>query len=580
MRLIILLLAAAVFGLSETAFADSKNQLRPPAPAANKALLDHQTRFSKANIIRVQDNIYVAHGFDMSNIIFIEGPEGLVVMDTGFRVEKANKAIAAIREITDKPIVAVIYSHGHGDHVGGSGAFKAAAPEAQFIAHKSWQRNINYVSSAVRPIFTLRAFAQLGMVLPEGLHGTVGSGGGPVLRAEGTISYVTPTMTVADGEWLEFGGLRFQALHTPGDLDDGLSLWFPDIKAVLTGDTVTDSHVHAILSTPRHEPGRNAQAFVDSMTRIESLNAEVLIGGHGDVVEGAAAVRQMTREDRRSAQFMIDEVTRHIRQNRSGEYVQEQFAYPDWFLGGDERGEYYHKLSWITRGVYAQLMGWFGGDGTSLAPVGPDVRASRIIDGFGGIEGAMGKLRSAYRGNDFKWAMELASYILAVEQQNHEARQLKAWSLKALAYASESANERNYLLTQAMMLEGHISLGALARAGLKRGLPDTYLAADGVGFLHTLGARLNVEKARDSVIRFTIVLNDRAGNYVVDIDRGVLLTSEYGAESEDIDFTLSVSHKNLALVSEGLVTWQGLYQTDAVGLEGDKDKFEEVAGLF
>jgi alkyl sulfatase BDS1-like metallo-beta-lactamase superfamily hydrolase len=223
-------------------------------------------------------------------------------------------------------------------------------------------------------------------------------------------------------------------------------------------------------------------------------------------------------------------------------------------------------------------MGWFGGDGTSLAAVGPDIRATRIVDGFGGVEGAMDKLRTAYQGDDFRWALELASYILAVEQQNHEARQLKAWSLKALAYASESANERNYLLTQAMMLEGHISLAAMARAGLKRGLPDTYLAADGVGFLHTLGARLNVEKARDSVIRFKIVLNDRAGNYVLDIDRGVLLTSEYGAE--DVDFTLSVSHKNLALVCEGLVTWQGLYQSGAVGLEGDKDRFDEVAGLF
>ena len=58
----------------------------------------------------------------------------------------------------------------------------------------------------------------------------------------------------------------------------------------------------------------------------------------------------------------------------------------------------------------------------------------------------------------------------------------------------------------------------------------------------------------------------------------VLLTSEYGAE--DVDFTLSVSHKNLALVCEGLVTWQGLYQSGAVGLEGDKDRFDEVAGLF
>ena len=578
LRIFILLLALVLFGLGETVFADSRNQLAPPVPAANKALLSHQTRFSKPEVIRVQNNIYVAHGFDMSNIIFIEGPDGLVVMDTGFRVENAQLAIDAIREITDKPIVAVVYSHGHGDHVGGSGAFKAAAPEAQFIAHEHWQRNINYVSSAVRPIFTLRAFAQLGMVLPEGLQGTVGSGGGPVLRAEGTISYVTPTMTVTDGEWLEFGGLKFQALHTPGDLDDGLSLWFPDNQAVLTGDTVTDSHVHAILSTPRHEPGRNAQAFVDSMTRIESLNAQVLIGGHGDVVESRAAVRKMVRGDRRSAQFMIDEVTRHIRQNRSGEYVQETFSYPAWFLAGEERGDYYHKLSWITRGVYAQLMGWFGGDGTSLAPIGPDTRAARIVDGFGGIDSAMDKLRSAYQANDFKWAMELATYILAVEQRNPEARQIKSWSLKAIAYASESANERNYLLTQAMMLEGHISLVAMARAGLKNGLPDTYNAADSAGFLHTLGARLNVESAKDTSIRFKVALIDRDGDYLVDIDRGVLLTSEHMAE--DVDFTVTMSHNNLALVCEGLVTWQGLYKAGAIGLEGDKDRFHEIAGLF
>ena len=71
-----------------------------------------------------------------------------------------------LREITDKPIKAVIYSHGHGDHIGGSAAFKAVAPDAQFIAHPGWQRNINYMTSAVRPTFTLRAFAQLGLVLP------------------------------------------------------------------------------------------------------------------------------------------------------------------------------------------------------------------------------------------------------------------------------------------------------------------------------------------------------------------------------------------------------------------------------
>ena len=100
------------------AIAEQKTALKHPVPAANPALLKHQQRFSDAELIQVQDNIYVAHGYDMSNIIFVEGPEGLVVMDTGFRVEKASRAIDAIREITDKPIKAVIYSHGHADHVG------------------------------------------------------------------------------------------------------------------------------------------------------------------------------------------------------------------------------------------------------------------------------------------------------------------------------------------------------------------------------------------------------------------------------------------------------------------------------
>ena len=578
MRTIFILLLAGIFVPGMNGIAEQKTALKPPVPAANPALLKHQQRFSDAELIQVQDNIYVAHGYDMSNIIFVEGPEGLVVMDTGFRVEKASRAIDAIREITDKPIKAVIYSHGHADHVGGSAAFKAAAPDAQFIAHPGWRRNINYITSAVRPTFTLRAFAQLGLVLPEGLTGTVGSGGGPVLRAQGTLSYVTPTMTVADGHWLEFAGLRFQALHTPGDLDDGLSLWFPQNQVVLTGDTVTHSHVHAILSTPRHEPGRDAQAFVDSMSRIEALNAKVLIGGHGDVVEGKDTVRDLVRNDRRSAQFMIDGVARHIRQNRSGDYVQSNFSYPDWFLQGEDRGDYYHRLSWISRGVYAQFMGWFGGDATDLAPVSPSTRATRIVAGFGGVDGAVASLRSAYTDNDFAWTMELASYILAVDPMVQEARQLKSWSMKALAYASESANERNYLLTQAMMLDGLLSMAAMAKASARQGLPANYKAAEAIGFLHTLGARLNVEAARESSIRFKVQLSDREEVHFVEIDRGVLLTSD--TNSKPVDFILQISHQSLALLCEGFVSWEELYQDGGLVLVGDKTKFSEVALLY
>ena len=477
-------------------------------------------------IITVKDKIHVANGYDMCNMIFVEGTDGLIVMDTGMREEKAARAIAAIREITDKPIKAVFYSHGHGDHIGGSGAFKKAAPDAEFYAFEDWQRNINHISSAVRPTFTLRAISQLGLILPEGLNGTVGSGGGPVLRLGGTMSYVTPTKTVHDGEWLDIAGLRFQALHTPGDLDDGLSLWLPDFDTILTGDTITESHVHVILATPRHEPNREAQEYVESLTRIGSYDAEVLIGGHGDVVKGKEAVRALVRSDRRSAQFTIDEVMRQIRQNKSDDDVQADFTYPEWFLEGKERGDYYHKLSWIAKGVYNQHMGSFTGGAETLSPVSPEVRSQRIVVGFGGVSKSVAALETAYAEKDFLWAAELADHIGRVEPDNARARQIKSWSLKSIAYASESANERNYLLTQAMMIDGNITLAMLQGASARRGLPTYYDAADPEVFLHTMGARLNVEAARDTDIAFRIIVTDRENaDYFIEIDRGVLLTS-------------------------------------------------------
>jgi len=567
-------------GLSAGSIAAQElDTLTPPQPAANPALLTHQERFAEAEIITVKDNIYVAHGFDMCNMIFVEGPDGLIVMDTGMREEKAARAIAAVRELTDKPIKAVFYSHGHGDHVGGSGAFKAAAPDAEFYAYENWQRNINYIASAVRPTFTLRAFAQLGLILPEGLNGTVGSGGGPVLRAQGTMSYVEPTATVSDGEWVEIAGLRFQALHTPGDLDDGLSLWFPEFDTILTGDTITESHVHVILATPRHEPNRNAQEFVESLTRIGSFDAEVLIGGHGDVVRGKDAVRAIVRDDRRTAQFTIDEVMRRIRRNQSEDDVQADFAYPDWFLEGKERSDYYHKLSWIARGVYNQHMGSFTGDAATLSPASPQLRAERIVAGFGGVDAAVDALETAYEVNDFHWAVELASYVGSVAPSNARARRIKSWSLKAIAYASESANERNYLLTQALILDGVIPLAAIQNASARRGLPAYYEAADPKVFLHTLGARLNVEVARDSQLAFRVTVTDREQkDYLVEVDRGVLLVSSF--DQQNAEFSLSLDHAALANLSEGKSAWQAQVASGAVSFNGDQAKFAEFANLF
>ena len=60
-------------------FAQEPAALTPPQPSANEALRTQQERFAEPEIITVKENIYVAHGFDMCNMIFVEGPDDLII---------------------------------------------------------------------------------------------------------------------------------------------------------------------------------------------------------------------------------------------------------------------------------------------------------------------------------------------------------------------------------------------------------------------------------------------------------------------------------------------------------------------
>jgi glyoxylase-like metal-dependent hydrolase (beta-lactamase superfamily II) len=59
----------------------------------------------------------------MSNVIFVVTSAGVVVIDSGASLQIGQMAIRMIRQVTDKPVVAVFNSHYHGDHWLGNHAF-------------------------------------------------------------------------------------------------------------------------------------------------------------------------------------------------------------------------------------------------------------------------------------------------------------------------------------------------------------------------------------------------------------------------------------------------------------------------
>lgn len=97
----------------------------------------------------VADGIYVHHGEhldidtgyqgDICNLSFIVGSKGVAVIDTGGSLKVGQQLRAAIRQVTPLPVLYVINTHVHPDHIYGNAAFlpkTANEPQPIFVGHE------------------------------------------------------------------------------------------------------------------------------------------------------------------------------------------------------------------------------------------------------------------------------------------------------------------------------------------------------------------------------------------------------------------------------------------------------------
>ena len=78
------------------------------------------------------DNVYLFR-YGGSQSMFVVTPDGVIAMDP-INVVAAKVYLEEIRKITKVPVVYVVYSHHHLDHIGGGAPFKAQG--ATFVAHR------------------------------------------------------------------------------------------------------------------------------------------------------------------------------------------------------------------------------------------------------------------------------------------------------------------------------------------------------------------------------------------------------------------------------------------------------------
>ncbi len=430
----------------------------PKGQLAHPLAIEHTSRLER-KLYTVGDNAWCMVGNGLSNQTFVRGPEGLIAIDTGESVEEMRSALTELRQHTDEPVVACIYSHFH--YVNGTQAIaeEPGNSDFQIYAHSGIEANLARFGGEIAPRSGRGLVHQFGTSLPRsGADGLLHCGLGLFYRnpehAPFTAGYIPAQHTFDEVMTTTLAGLEVHMVHAPSDATDSITIWFPDLS-LCVNNLVWPAlfNVYAI----RGEEYRDPRILLDGIDQIAAFKPQHLACTHGPPLSGPD-VSTTIRNYRDSIQFLWDQTVRGANQGVSLDELVHRIRLPSHLADSYFTQELYGLAEHHVRQIHAGLFGWFDENEGNLFPLPTADRAERLIEGFGGREVVRDQAKSALESNDHRWALELASWLACVSDPASDDQQLLAGVLRAIARQTPSANLRNWCLTKALALEGDIDL--------------------------------------------------------------------------------------------------------------------------
>jgi alkyl sulfatase BDS1-like metallo-beta-lactamase superfamily hydrolase len=476
-------------------------------------------------LFEVTPGVYQVRGFDLSNITFIEGETGYVVIDPLISAQPAAAALKLMREHRgDKPVTAVIYTHSHVDHYGGvRGVISQAEIDAglPIVAPEGFLREAVSENVLAGNAMGRRATYMYGALLPRDAKGHVDAGLGKTVSA-GSVSLVPNTISIQEtGERLTLDGVEIVFQVTPDtEAPAEMNFYFPQFKALCMAENCT-CQLHN-LYTPRGAQVRDARAwshYIDEAERMFARDSDVLFASHHWPRWGSGEARRFLRQQRDLYKYIHDQTLRLANHGLTPVEIAERIALPPSLAAEWHTRGYYGTLNHNAKAVYQRYLGWFDGNPANLHKLPPEDAGKRYVEVAGGPEALLEMARAAFGRGEYRWVAELVNHLVFAQPDNAEARALQADALEQMGYQAESGPWRAFYLTGAQELRNPRPKADQPRqgaAGQLRALPADAL-------LESLAVRLNGEKAGVAGdIAFTVAFTDAGERFALSVENAVL----------------------------------------------------------
>lgn len=536
-------------------------------------------------LYEVCKRIYQVRGFSLANVTFIEGDQGVIVIDPLQFTEHARAALALYRAHRgERPVSAVVYTHSHRDHYGGVrgviGPDDLARGVPVWAPHGFTEESFSESMLAGVPM-RRRAMFQFGWGLPPGPMAHVDSGLGKAVGG-GRDGFIAPSHLVrAPLERHHIDGIEVVFQLTPGtEAPADMNLHFPGLRALNLAENAC--HTLHNLCPLRGAKTRDALAwskYLDEALDTFVPEADVLLMQHHWPVWNTEVqplrIAEYVAGQRDLYRYLHDQTLRLMSHGLTPTEIAAELMLPNalsrqWFARS-----YYGTVTHNVHAIYAHYLGPYEGNPAHLDRLPPVPAATRYVDYMGGAEAVLARAQADFESGEFRWVVEVLNHVVFADPSHQPARRLCADAMEQLGYQAESATWRNAYLLGARELRASSS-----DAGKPVNLPispDVLAILPLDSFLDYLAIRLNGPRAQTLNLRIDWLLEDTrdAQEQRITLSNGALIHRP-GRHITPPDVVVRTTRQELAAVSSGRTALAKAVADGSLRIEGRRDLFEAL----
>ncbi|MCZ6579408.1 MAG: MBL fold metallo-hydrolase, partial [Gammaproteobacteria bacterium] len=533
-------------------------------------------------LYEVIPGIYQVRGFDLSNITFIKGKTGWIVFDPVTAAETSRAAKKLLDEhLGEKPVVAVIYSHSHGDHWGGVRGIVDEADvrsgKVEIIAPRDFMRFAVSENIYAGNAMNRRLFYQYGVLLPASPYGHAGQGLALNIAA-GNVGLIPPSRIVEDAiEEFDVDGVKMIFQNTPGtEAPSEMNTYIPGMKALWMAENLTGlTHNIYTLRGAQVRDSLRWSKYINEALYSYGQEAEVMFASHHWPRWGNPRIQQVLRDQRDIYAHMNNVVLHHVNQGVTINEIHNVYRSPASLDDGWTTGFYHGSRENNSRGIVNYYLGHWDNNPATLIPFSPRDSAPLYVEMMGGAEKIMARGKQLHDQGKYLEATEILDKLVFAEPDNQAGKDLLADVYEQLGYQQENTGLRNAFLAGAFELRSGIPEGDSP----KTSGPDVARAMSTELFLDYIGIRMDSTKTTGMAFKINLVTPDNGEKFIIELSNETL-TNIAGYQAVDADLTITINRTDLEQVMMGAKSLKAQIEDGTATTKGNLDVLDTLASTM